>query len=114
MGLAAISQWSCGATPRDINFGTDAGAGFEAPPGTGGAGTGGSGTGGGGGDPSTGAGGDPLTGAGGSGLGGDTGSTTDGAADEVGALLPNVPGPRLATWTRWAADARAQKDSFNG
>jgi hypothetical protein len=109
MGLTAVFQWSCGSTPRDMNFGTDAGAGFEVPPGTGGNMT----TTGSGGDTGTGTGGD--TGSGGaSNLGGGSGSNTDGAADEVGSLLPFGPGPRLAASTRRANSARLQKDSFHG
>jgi hypothetical protein len=85
--LAGATALSCGATPRDQFFGTDAGAGFEAPPREVGTGTdtaapdaddsGAAGQGGSGGDMGTGGAG----GTGGSGGAGGTGGDVDAASD---------------------------------
>jgi hypothetical protein len=80
LGAASLMAWSCtGSTPRDINFGTDAGAGFEAPTGTGGE------TGAGGGAGAGGAAGLSGTGVGGSADGGASDGTGDSASLWMGA-----------------------------
>jgi hypothetical protein len=78
LGLTSVTQLSCSGDPRDQNFGTEAGLGFDAGAGTGGlSGSGGAGgdTGSGGAGGVTGSGGDP-------GIGGAAGGTGDQDADQ--------------------------------